>query len=126
MLILGRYEAKVCDCGFHESLTNDKVNHFGFEVRTCLVCRGAAKYARIQDEVDEQERKALKDNPRAYRSSDGRRVFTKLLSGDEVTEMQTTMQARRAASGTAPAADAAPRPARSGSARRRALAGHRS
>lgn len=117
MLHLGRFEARICDCGFHESLTGDKANHFGFEVKTCLVCRGAARFARIQEDADEQERKALKDNPRAPRSSDGRRVFTKLMSSDEVAALPHGPGIRRAPAPEPPA------PPRGANARRRALAG---
>ena len=44
MLALGRYRAKVCACGYHESLTGDPSNHFTFDVRTCPVCKGQAQF----------------------------------------------------------------------------------
>ncbi len=86
MLALGRYEAKVCECGFHESLTEDSSLSFTFPTRTCPVCRGAAQYARKLHSQDEKYAKTLGDNPPplAPRPEDGRRTYIKLMSPDEV------------------------------------------
>lgn len=86
MLALGRYQARICRCGFHESLTADPANHFTFDVRVCPVCRGAAQFARTQDAADARHRKThSRDNEAAPGPdpADGRRMFTRLLSPQE-------------------------------------------
>lgn len=88
MLKLGRYEAKVCECGFHESLTRDRSNHFTFDVDTCPVCRGVAQMGRRLEAEDTRFVKMLGDNPipEAARPSDGRHVSTRMMHPDEVTK----------------------------------------
>lgn len=86
MLALGRYRAKVCACGYHESLANDPDLYFTFDVRTCPVCRGQAQFKRIQDADDEAIRKQQgeKRPPGTPDPADGRRVVTRLMSPQEV------------------------------------------
>lgn len=86
MLALAYYRRGVCACGFHESLTSDKGNHFTFETKVCPVCRGAAKMARIQDAADNESDRTLGENPPAMisRAGDGRRTFIRQLSPLEV------------------------------------------
>jgi hypothetical protein len=86
MEALSIYESGVCECGFHESLATDKANVFTFETRSCPVCRGTAKFARIQGHADEQSDKSLGDNPAPglNRSADGRRTFVRQMSPIEV------------------------------------------
>lgn len=100
MEALSIYERGVCSCGFHESLTNDKANAFTFEVKTCPVCRGAAKFDRIQQHSDEQSDKTLGDNPPPglSRSADGRRTFIRQMSPLEVAAMQRPSVAEKAPS----------------------------
>lgn len=85
MLALGQYEAKVCECGFHESLTNDPANHFTFEDRTCPICRGAARYDRMLGRGDDRLRKQ-RGADSVVDPSDGRRTFIKQMTTDEVEQ----------------------------------------
>lgn len=80
-----KFEEGLCSCGWHESLTNDKANHFTFEDRVCPVCAGVAQYGRVLAERDEVAEKRLgeKAPARAKRPGDGRRTFTKMLGPDE-------------------------------------------
>lgn len=97
MLGLAAYEARVCECGWHESLTGDRSNFFTFEDRRCPVCAGRDRRARMLAEQDDRFRKALGENPPAAASypSDGRRSFVRMMGPDEVAEWK----ARRGASG---------------------------
>ena len=98
MLALGAYESGVCDCGVHESLTEDKSNVFTFEDRHCPVCRGVARYQRVQTDMDEKATKALGENPPPHspRPSDGRRTFVRQMSP---TEVEARRARRSSASG---------------------------
>ena len=98
MEALGIYERGLCACGFHESLTADRANHFTFEVKTCPVCQGAAKFGRIQEHADEKADKRLGDEPApdAARSADGRRTFLRQMSPLEVAAMQRASVAEQA------------------------------
>lgn len=91
MIGLARFEAKVCDCGFHEALARDPGNHFTFDVDACPVCKGAAQYGRVLAASDEQARKALGENrpPATPDPADGRRVLTRLMAADEVAARRT-------------------------------------
>jgi hypothetical protein len=86
---LAVYERGVCACGFHESVASDRENHFTFEDSTCPVCRGAARYARMQAATDERQRD---DNaaPATPRPGDGRRTFIRRLSATEVVERRAS------------------------------------
>lgn len=86
MLALARYELKVCDCGFHESLARDPSNHFTPEVEQCPVCKGVAQFMRVLNAGDERSRKAFGDKrpPATPDPADGRRVLMRMMSPDEV------------------------------------------
>ena len=88
MLALAEYEAGICDCGFHKSLTHDKANHFKFETDRCPVCAGWARYGRLQSRDDaEEEEKLGKDAPPTMpRPGDGRRVFMAMSRGSSVAK----------------------------------------
>ena len=76
MLALAEFEGGICDCGFHESLTRNKANVFGFEVNHCPVCAGRAQYDRLQAKDDREEIEKLGENapPTVPRPGDGRHV----------------------------------------------------
>jgi len=95
MLALDIYRRGVCACGFHESLTEDRANHFTFDQRTCPVCRGVAKMARLQAHEDEQAEKALGQNPAPGipRLADGRRTFVRMMSPLEVAALSARKSA---------------------------------
>jgi hypothetical protein len=79
------YQAGICECGIHESLSSDKSNFFTFEKRTCLACRGKAQYLRILADEDKAVEDRLENAPpAAARPSDGRRLFLRQLSPLEV------------------------------------------
>lgn len=86
MLALELYESGLCSCGWHESLTQDKANHFTFTDKHCPVCRGTAQYARVQAEQDQRATKALGDtpDPAAPRPTDGRRTIVRMMGDAEV------------------------------------------
>ena len=88
MLGLSDYEAGICDCGFHESLTHDKANVFSFKTDRCPVCTGRARYERLQASDDREEEEKLGENPppTAQRPSDGRRVFMQMARPGLVAE----------------------------------------
>lgn len=90
MLGLGIYEAGICECGIHESLTSDPSNHFTFEQRTCSVCRGVARYGRMMAHSDDLARKTIGENPPPGTPdpADGRRLFVKMLSPLEVDKLR--------------------------------------
>lgn len=99
MLALAQYEAGICDCGFHSSLTHDKANVFKFESDVCPVCAGADRHMRWQIAEDDKAVEALGDNPRPLdaRPDDGRRILAKLLSdADAATAKQTSQPPRTA------------------------------
>lgn len=97
MLGLDLYEDGICACGFHESLTQDKSNHFTFEDKTCGVCGGASQWSRIQADKDEQALKAMGENvpPAVKRPSDGRRTFIRPMSDLEVEQRLARQDERR-------------------------------
>lgn len=76
MLGLAEYEAGICECGFHQSLTRDKGNVFSFEVDHCPVCAGKERYGRLQSQDDQDEVAKLGENPspKLPRPWDGRQV----------------------------------------------------
>lgn len=80
MLALTEYEAGICSCGFHESLTRDKSNVFSFELDHCPVCAGGERYGRLQEKEDAEEVDKLGESPAptAPRPSDGRRVLMRM------------------------------------------------
>ena len=88
MLALGKFEAGLCECGWHEDLTGDPDNHFTFVERVCPVCRGSAQQTRMQHAADEAFDKTLGDKPPpgAPRPADGRRTAVRLMGPDEVAE----------------------------------------
>lgn len=91
MLALKEYEAGVCECGIHESLTSDTSNHFTFGDRVCPVCRGLKQYGRIKAAEDEGHRKARYGDktppPESPDPADGRHTHVRLMSHDEVDEL---------------------------------------
>lgn len=86
MRALYAYEAGLCECGWHESLTQDRTNHFTFEDKVCNVCAGSAQYARTLADRDQKHSKAMGENAPAgaRRPGDGRRTMLRLMSPDEV------------------------------------------
>lgn len=87
LLALRAYQAGICNCGIHESLTADRSNVFTFDKRTCPVCRGWAQYQRVMGAEDKAAEEQLKDSPPATaRPSDGRRMSIRQLSAGEVAE----------------------------------------
>lgn len=97
MLALGTYEAGLCRCGFHSSLTADRANFFTFEDRRCSVCAKSEQYGRIQEQNDEAAMKAFgeKPPPAQPRPSDGRQTFVRRMSADEVTRIRERKGAGR-------------------------------
>jgi hypothetical protein len=92
MLGLGRYKAKICACGFHESIASDPENHFTFDQRICPVCKGSAQYDRVLQDADERQRKQMGDNTpaNAPRLADGRHVRTRRMSPQEIAERRAS------------------------------------
>lgn len=88
LLALAEYEAGVCECGYHESLTGDRDNFFTFETKTCPVCKGSEQHRRMQEEAD---KRATVEGmpPSAPRPGDGRRTFVRRLSPTEVEERRS-------------------------------------
>lgn len=104
LLALAVYEAGICSCGFHESLTSDKSNYFQPEHRVCPVCAAADKWSRITADADQQAAKARGDKapPSLTHPEDGRKLYVRRLTEAEVA-------ARRSRLGTS-----APGPTRQG------------
>lgn len=100
MIALAEYEAGICNCGIHRSLTHDKANFFSFVDDVCPVCRGAAQYGRMQAAKDEVAVKALgeKPQPTAPRPDDGRSTYVTKLSDGEVAERRKAQLERRSRS----------------------------
>lgn len=96
MRALEAYEAGICACGFHSSLTNDPANFFTIEDQRCPVCKVAAQRSRVQQAEDEEDDKRAGDDPPPARikPSDGRRTFLRRLSADEVKQMRERAQTR--------------------------------
>jgi hypothetical protein len=84
----------LCECGYHESLTSDRGNVFQPEFKTCLVCAGVERFARVQYDSDQAAMKAQGDDPApsAPRPADGRRMLVRRLTEAEV---ETLREARR-------------------------------
>lgn len=91
------YERGICDCGFHESLTSDKSNHFTFGAQTCPVCAGYDRWLRILHADDEKVRDALGEKPPPGRRDpeDGRRTFRRLLTPAEAEAEAAKRRERR-------------------------------
>ena len=84
LLALARFEAEICQCGFHPSIANDPANHFQPGTRTCPVCAGAALWQRVLHDGDEKHAKANKDAPPTTpQPADGRLAFMRLLTPQE-------------------------------------------
>ncbi len=88
LLALAQYESGVHECGFHWSLLEDKSNVFMPEHKVCPVCRGATRYARIQNKADEGARKQNENNPHAPDPADGRSLYMRQLSPHEAAELR--------------------------------------
>lgn len=90
MLALMQYEAGVCSCGFHISLTDDRTNFFTFESRECPVCKASARMARTQEADDKGRDDALGDKPHpgAPRAGDGRKTMVRLMLPHEVEALR--------------------------------------
>lgn len=75
MLGLAQFEAKVCECGFHESVADEDPD-LELAVRVCPVCSGLARHMRKMAAADDAARKALgaKPDPEARHPGDGRHV----------------------------------------------------
>lgn len=86
MLALEVYERGICECGFHEDLTEPEQNFYQIETRTCPVCAGTARAKRVQNEADEKIRKRMGENapPATPDPADGRRTFVRPLTGAEL------------------------------------------
>lgn len=85
MLALAHYEAGICECGFHSSLTSDPSNFFTIEQSRCLVCKGAAVHSRIQQAADDEEIARMGEDPPPdrVRPDDGRRTYLRPMTSDE-------------------------------------------
>lgn len=83
---LDMHERQSCPgCGLHESITSDPDAAFTFEERTCPVCQGQDGYARILAERDNKWHEHNQNVSAAARQpSDGRMVFMRPMSPDEV------------------------------------------
>jgi len=89
LLGLARYEAELCMCGYHPSLTDpDAGNVFTPESRTCHVCGGMAVWQRIEHE---QQAKTPHDAPpRTPRHLDGRHSYMRMLTPQEAEAAQAS------------------------------------
>jgi hypothetical protein len=85
LLALAKYEAEICQCGFHPSIANDETNVFQPGTRTCPVCQGAAVWQRVLADGDEKAAKSNKDAPPTTpQPADGRHMFMRLMTPQEV------------------------------------------
>lgn len=94
MVALCRYEAGLCECGFHRSQTTDPDFWWEFEDYTCPVCASGEVRGRVQAAEDQDEAKRLGENPAPTlpRESDGRRTGVRPATPAEIE----TAKARRA------------------------------
>jgi hypothetical protein len=83
LLALAKYEAEICQCGFHPSVANDPENVFQPGARTCPVCAGAAVWQRVLHAGDEKAKGSKDAPPTAPQAADGRLAFMRLLSPQE-------------------------------------------
>lgn len=84
MLALAYYEAGICDCGQHRSLARDKTQVFQLEVEKCPLCAELEAQGRVRQKADEAVKKRLKDFPERARPEDGRKLYVRHLTPDEV------------------------------------------
>lgn len=82
------YESEVHDCGYHWSLVTDPDNVFMPEYKVCPVCRGSARFERIQGQQDESVRKQREGDPRAPDPRDGRHMTMRLLPAHEAAALR--------------------------------------
>lgn len=82
------YEAAICDCGFHSTLTHDPANFFTIDDDKCPVCATAARWSRMQAAADDEDKKRAGDNPPPHRAQpdDGRRTFVRRMTEVEVQQ----------------------------------------
>lgn len=99
MLALAQYEAGICACGFHTSLTHDRANYFTWAEDVCPVCAGAAVHMRQQAANDDKIIEAMGTDPSPLlpRPDDGRHIYTKLMTDAEVATAKQTSQRPRTA-----------------------------
>lgn len=58
------------------------------EMKVCPVCRGATRYARIQNKADEATRQQNEHNPAAPDPADGRSLYMRHLTQQEAQEIR--------------------------------------
>lgn len=86
LLALARFDAEVCRCGFHPSLTDDPANDWKVETRQCPVCSGHAVQSRVDNEAD--SRVPHDAPPTIPRPSDGRHTWMRLVTPDQVANQK--------------------------------------
>lgn len=83
LLALALFEAEVCSCGYHPSVTAEE-HAVLFAEKVCPVCKDVAAAERIQHENDESARESMKksppDKPRPW---DGRKSYVRLLTPEQ-------------------------------------------
>lgn len=94
LLALAEFEAGVCSCGFHRSLTMDPANGFTTQTEWCPVCAGAAISDRLREKADNETDKILKDRPHESRPSDGRHTYIRQLTADELEQRRKRASSR--------------------------------
>lgn len=88
MLALAEYDAGICACGFHESLTQDRRNFFTFEHRVCPVCAGRAQWDRKVADADDHIKVDPHAKPEAPLPTDGRWVGARMLGPAEKAALE--------------------------------------
>lgn len=81
---LDAYEAECHSCGYHWSLLEDKDNGFEPRARTCPVCQGVARYARMLRKGDKDRMNP--NDPHAPDPGDGRVLSVRMLTPAETEE----------------------------------------
>lgn len=82
LLGLARFEAEVCDCGYHPSIARDESIVWTPESQTCPVCAGQAVWGRVEGERDKS---VPHDAPaKTPRPSDGRKSFMRMATPEQV------------------------------------------
>lgn len=101
---LARYDAELCPgCGIHPVIHDDPRNAFTFDARFCNVCASQDVYGRVIAEADDKATpKDSNGQPKqlpakAPRPSDGRFVFMRRMSDDEVEHAKQTGRRPRGA-----------------------------
>lgn len=95
LLALGQYEAGLCDCGIHKSISHDKTHVFTLEAEWCPLCQALAVQKRELDNLDSDAFERAGNDRVKRLPSDGRRTYLRELTTTEIEERRSALTAAK-------------------------------